>query len=70
MESFTILIILYFVFQNQENEPKFDWSHLTILLTPHYMVVIATILFFGICNGAVWGFLYWHVENLGKYHDR
>ncbi|XP_038075356.1 major facilitator superfamily domain-containing protein 6-like isoform X2 [Patiria miniata] len=41
-------------------------SHvLPVVLSWHYGSVIVLLIFLGICNGAIWGFLYWHLENLG-----
>jgi len=29
---------------------------------------ILTIFFIGLCNGLIWGFLFWHLDNLGNYY--
>jgi len=29
---------------------------------------ILTVFFIGLCNGLIWGFLFWHLDNLGNYH--
>ncbi|XP_038075099.1 major facilitator superfamily domain-containing protein 6-like [Patiria miniata] len=36
-----------------------------VLFSWHYGSVLIMLIFLGICNGAVWGFLFWHLENLG-----
>jgi len=28
---------------------------------------IFTVFFIGLCNGLIWGFLFWHLDNLGNY---
>ncbi|XP_072016814.1 major facilitator superfamily domain-containing protein 6-like [Amphiura filiformis] len=56
-------------FSNSDyNDSGTHWEYLKILLTPHYFIMFTAILFFGICNGAVWGFLFWHLDNLGATH--
>ena len=39
---------------------------LRIFMNVHYGSYLATSLFSGICNGVTWGFLYWHLDNLGE----
>ena len=39
---------------------------LGLFLNVHYGSWISTAFFVGICNGIIWGFLYWHIDNLGK----
>ena len=36
-----------------------------LFLNVHYGSWIAIALFAGICNGIIWGFLNWHLDNLG-----
>ncbi|KAK2166338.1 hypothetical protein LSH36_40g20006 [Paralvinella palmiformis] len=36
-----------------------------IFFNMHYGSWLATSFFVGICNGVIWGFLYWHLDNLG-----
>ncbi|XP_072018116.1 major facilitator superfamily domain-containing protein 6-like [Amphiura filiformis] len=62
-----VICIRWFQSSNRETEPP-QWKQLKILLTPHHIIILSLFLFFGIFNGVVWGFLYWHLENLGATH--
>ena len=37
-----------------------------MFLTVHYGSWLFSMFFTGICNGVIWGFLFWHIENIGK----
>ena len=36
-----------------------------LFLNVHYGSWLTTCFFVGVCNGVIWGFLFWHLENLG-----
>ncbi|XP_064644661.1 major facilitator superfamily domain-containing protein 6-like [Lineus longissimus] len=36
-----------------------------LFMSIHYASWLSTSYFMGVCNGVIWGFLYWHLENLG-----
>ncbi|KAK3596405.1 hypothetical protein CHS0354_019004 [Potamilus streckersoni] len=36
-----------------------------MFLTIHYGSWMVCMFFTGVCNGVIWGFLYWHIENIG-----
>ena len=37
-----------------------------MFLTLHYGSWLFSMFFTGVCNGVIWGFLFWHIENIGK----
>ncbi|XP_070547026.1 major facilitator superfamily domain-containing protein 6-like [Ptychodera flava] len=40
-------------------------SLLKLLCSVHFMSILLVAFFMGVCNGLVYGFLFWHLENLG-----
>lgn len=36
-----------------------------LFCSPHYASWLFVAFFMGVSNGVIWGFLYWHLENLG-----
>lgn len=38
-----------------------------LFMSLHYGSWLVCIFFVGVCNGVIWGFLNWHLENIGKY---
>lgn len=37
-----------------------------MFLTLHYGSWLVSMFVTGICNGVIWGFLFWHLENIGN----
>lgn len=37
-----------------------------LFCSPHYASWLFVAFFMGVSNGVIWGFLYWHLENLGN----
>ncbi|CAC5385820.1 unnamed protein product [Mytilus coruscus] len=68
-----IVIISAFMFSfphekaaKADNKPKPNIKHtFKLFLTPHYCSWLVCMFVMGMCNGVIWAFLYWHMENLG-----
>ncbi|XP_060557620.1 major facilitator superfamily domain-containing protein 6-like [Ruditapes philippinarum] len=62
----------FFKFQKQvddhnNSKPKPNpFKVFKMFLTIHYGSWLLCMFFTGICNGVIWGFLFWHLENLGN----
>ena len=41
---------------------------LRLFLSLHYGSLLFAIFYMGVCNGTIFGFLFWHLENLGQSH--
>jgi len=56
----------------KDKAAKKDRTHNTLAVIRVFLNVrngswILTILFIGTCNGLIWGFLFWHLDNLGNW---
>ncbi|CAG2186475.1 unnamed protein product [Mytilus edulis] len=68
-----IVIISAFMFSfphekaaKADNKPKPNIKHtFKLFMTPHYCSWLVCMFVMGMCNGVIWAFLYWHMENLG-----
>ncbi|KAK3596408.1 hypothetical protein CHS0354_019009 [Potamilus streckersoni] len=64
------ITVWFFKFKEQqyqeENTPKPNpLKVFRMFLTVHYGSWLICVLFTGVCNGVIWGFLFWHIENIG-----
>ena len=41
-----------------------------LFMNVHYGSWLSIAFFVGVCNGVIWGFLYWHLDNLGEFYTR
>lgn len=49
-----------------DNRPKPNIRHtFKLFMNAHYCSWLVCMFIMGVCNGVIWGFLYWHLENLG-----
>jgi len=56
--------------KDKKSSPKKDRKHNALTVVRVFLNVrngswIMTIFFIGLCNGLIWGFLFWHLDNLG-----
>ncbi|KAH3868725.1 major facilitator superfamily domain-containing protein 6-A-like [Dreissena polymorpha] len=62
---------LFFKFQKQTEDQRKSRPRpnplrvFRMFLTLHYGSWLFCMLFTGVCNGVIWGFLFWHLENIG-----
>lgn len=68
---FTMIAALMYKFPKQE-EDKTNGKPIPAVMgtfklfcSPHYASWLFVAFFMGVSNGVIWGFLYWHLENLG-----
>ncbi|KAK3582988.1 hypothetical protein CHS0354_027113 [Potamilus streckersoni] len=65
------IIVWFFKFKEQkedhaQNKPKPNpLKVFRMFLTVHYGSWLFCMFFTGVCNGVIWGFLFWHIENIG-----
>jgi len=57
----------------KDSSTKKDRAHDALAVVRVFLNVrngtwILTVFFIGLCNGLIWGFLFWHLDNLGNYH--
>ena len=53
----------------EEAPSSSKWAEIRqVIFSWHYGSVIFMIFIVGIAHGCIWGFLFWHLENLGKYY--
>ncbi|KAL3836881.1 hypothetical protein ACJMK2_022288 [Sinanodonta woodiana] len=62
--------VWFFKFKEQQaqeaNMPKPNPLNVfRMFLTVHYGSWLFCMFFTGVCNGVIWGFLFWHIENIG-----
>ncbi|XP_022310017.2 major facilitator superfamily domain-containing protein 6-like [Crassostrea virginica] len=68
---FTILAALLYKFPKQEADKSSGkpgpavMGTFKLFCSPHYASWLFVAFFMGVSNGLIWGFLYWHLENLG-----
>ena len=68
-----IVIISAFMFSfpqekaaKADNKPRPNIKHtFKLFMNAHYCSWLVCMFIMGMCNGVIWGFLYWHLENLG-----
>ncbi|KAL5010838.1 hypothetical protein ScPMuIL_013143 [Solemya velum] len=51
--------------ESQPTEKPNPFKVFKFFLTLHYGAWLFCMLFMGVCNGVIWGFLNWHLENIG-----
>lgn len=68
---FTMVAALMYKFPKQEEEKSSGkpipavMGTFKLFCSPHYASWLFVAFFMGVSNGLIWGFLYWHLENLG-----
>lgn len=71
--SMIIVIISAFMFSfphekaaKADNKPKPNIKYtFKLFMNAHYCSWLVCMFIMGVCNGVIWSFLYWHLENLG-----
>ncbi|XP_022097330.1 major facilitator superfamily domain-containing protein 6-like [Acanthaster planci] len=72
VSSIALVCVAYFKFSydSKTGDTESSYGPITaVLLSWHYGSVLVMLAFLGLCNGCVWGFLFWHLENLGATQD-
>ena len=73
--SQSICNIVVWFFQKQEADKSSGkpgpavMGTFKLFCSPHYASWLFVAFFMGVSNGLIWGFLYWHLENLGYTID-
>ncbi|XP_033637044.1 major facilitator superfamily domain-containing protein 6-like [Asterias rubens] len=66
------ITLFYFKFPKYKEEAPSSskWAEIRqVIFSWHYGSVIFMIFIVGIAHGCIWGFLFWHLENLGATHS-
>ncbi|CAH1242249.1 MFSD6 [Branchiostoma lanceolatum] len=63
--ALVIAIFLPFLEGSEHSSPHAMRAALNLFCSAHYGSILLTTVFFGMCYGIIWGYIYWHLENIG-----
>ncbi|XP_078662199.1 major facilitator superfamily domain-containing protein 6-like [Branchiostoma floridae x Branchiostoma belcheri] len=63
--ALVIAIFMPFLEGSDHSSPHATRAALKLFCSAHYGSILLTTIFFGMCYGIIWGYIYWHLENIG-----
>eukprot|EP00058_Branchiostoma_floridae_P009762 XP_002595250.1 hypothetical protein BRAFLDRAFT_128252 [Branchiostoma floridae] len=63
--ALVIAIFMPFLEGSEHSSPHATRAALKLFCSAHYGSILLATVFFGMCYGIIWGYIYWHLENIG-----
>ncbi|CAH1250147.1 MFSD6 [Branchiostoma lanceolatum] len=64
--ALVIAIFMPFLEGSEHSSLPATRAALRLFCSAHYGSILLTTVFFGMCYGIIWGYIYWHLQNIGS----